>query len=174
MTFSLWIPHIFLKFTNWLPFFALAASKCSKFWKHKFHAGLNQSSHFKAIILNSFILKTVFCGFPSFSILKVFFPHLPLFNYKAFDFQEAFKITEDIHNLMMISKKLPNPKTMANYYQKLAMVFWKAGYYLFHAAALFKLFQLSKEMKKNLTPEELQRWARWIGYYRFNFYISSS
>ncbi|CAH0394207.1 unnamed protein product [Bemisia tabaci] len=73
--------------------------------------------------------------------------------------QEAFKITEDIHNLMMISKKLPNPKTMANYYQKLAMVFWKAGYYLFHAAALFKLFQLSKEMKKNLTPEELQRMA---------------
>jgi translation initiation factor 3 subunit A len=37
------------------------------------------------------------------------------------------------------------------------MVFWKAGNYLFHAAALFKLFQLSKEMKKNITPEELQR-----------------
>lgn len=48
---------------------------------------------------------------------------------------------------------------MANYYQKLAMVFWKAGNYLFHAAALFKLFQLSKEMKKNITQEELQRMA---------------
>lgn len=46
---------------------------------------------------------------------------------------------------------------MANYYQKLAMVFWKAGYYLFHAAALFKLFQLSKDMKKNITADELQR-----------------
>lgn len=60
---------------------------------------------------------------------------------------------------MNLSKKSPVPKTMANYYQKLAMVFWKAGNYLFHAAALFKLFQLSKEMKKNITQEELQRMA---------------
>ncbi|KAJ8964950.1 hypothetical protein NQ314_004505, partial [Rhamnusium bicolor] len=73
--------------------------------------------------------------------------------------QEAYKAIEDIHNLMNLSKKMPVPKTMANYYQKLAMVFWKAGNYLFHAAALFKLFQLSKEMKKNITPEELQRMA---------------
>ncbi|XP_044754026.1 eukaryotic translation initiation factor 3 subunit A [Coccinella septempunctata] len=73
--------------------------------------------------------------------------------------QEAYKAIEDIHNLMNISKKMPVPKTMANYYQKLAMVFWKAGNYLFHAAALIKLFQLSKEMKKNITPEELQRMA---------------
>lgn len=73
--------------------------------------------------------------------------------------QEAYKAIEDIHGLMNLSKKLPVPKTMANYYQKLAMVFWKAGNYLFHAAALFKLFQLSKEMKKNITPEELQRSA---------------
>jgi translation initiation factor 3 subunit A len=56
-----------------------------------------------------------------------------------------------------MSKKPPVAKTMANYYQKLAMVFWKAGYYLFHAAALFKLFQLSKDMKKNITSEELTR-----------------
>ncbi|XP_074031572.1 eukaryotic translation initiation factor 3 subunit a isoform X2 [Leptinotarsa decemlineata] len=73
--------------------------------------------------------------------------------------QEAYKAIEDIHSLMNLSKKSPVPKTMANYYQKLAMVFWKAGNYLFHAAALFKLFQLSKEMKKNITAEELQRMA---------------
>ncbi|XP_011307539.1 eukaryotic translation initiation factor 3 subunit A [Fopius arisanus] len=73
--------------------------------------------------------------------------------------QEAYKATEDIHGLMNLSKKLPVPKTMANYYQKLAMVFWKAGNYLFHAAALFKLFQLSKEMKKNMSPDEQQRMA---------------
>ncbi|XP_060527772.1 eukaryotic translation initiation factor 3 subunit A [Cylas formicarius] len=73
--------------------------------------------------------------------------------------QEAYKAIEDIHNLMNLSKKMPVPKTMANYYQKLAMVFWKAGNYLFHAAALFKLLQLSKEMKKNITHEELQRMA---------------
>lgn len=46
---------------------------------------------------------------------------------------------------------------MANYYQKLALVFWKAGNYLFHAAALLKLFQLSREMKKNMSPEELHK-----------------
>lgn len=73
--------------------------------------------------------------------------------------QEAYKAIEDIHGLMTMSKKFPVAKTMANYYQKLAMVFWKAGNYLFHAAALFKLFQLSKEMKKNITVEELQRMA---------------
>ncbi|KAK7792189.1 hypothetical protein R5R35_005144 [Gryllus longicercus] len=73
--------------------------------------------------------------------------------------QEAYKAIEDIHGLMNLSKKSPVPKTMANYYQKLAMVFWKAGNYLFHAAAHFKLFQLSKDMKKNITPEDLQRMA---------------
>lgn len=62
---------------------------------------------------------------------------------------------------MTMSKKPPVPKMMSNYYQKLAMVFWKAGpaYYLFHAAALFKLFQLNKEMKKNITQEDLQKMA---------------
>ncbi|BES96804.1 Eukaryotic translation initiation factor 3 subunit F-1 [Nesidiocoris tenuis] len=73
--------------------------------------------------------------------------------------QEAYKAIEDIHGLMNMSKKPPISKTMANYYQKLAMVFWKAGYYLFHAAALFKLFQLSKDMRKNITHDELQRMA---------------
>ncbi|KAG5319713.1 EIF3A factor, partial [Pseudoatta argentina] len=73
--------------------------------------------------------------------------------------QEAFKSSEDVHGMMNLSKKLPVPKTMANYYQKLAMVFWKAGNYLFHAAALFKLLQLSREMKKNMSSEEQQRMA---------------
>ncbi|XP_059468760.1 eukaryotic translation initiation factor 3 subunit A isoform X2 [Neocloeon triangulifer] len=73
--------------------------------------------------------------------------------------QEAYKAIEDIHGLMNLAKKSPVPKTMANYYQKLALVFWKAGHNLFHAAALFKLFQLSKEMKKNITQEELSKMA---------------
>ncbi|RLU26457.1 hypothetical protein DMN91_000252 [Ooceraea biroi] len=73
--------------------------------------------------------------------------------------QEAFKSSEDVHGMMNLTKKLPVPKTMANYYQKLAMVFWKAGNYLFHAAALFKLLQLSREMKKNMSSEEQQRMA---------------
>ena len=73
--------------------------------------------------------------------------------------QEAYKAIEDIHGLMTMSKKTPVAKTMANYYQKLAMVFWKAGNQLFHASALLKLFQLTREMKKNITSDELQRMA---------------
>lgn len=84
----------------------------------------------------------------SFHISPLFFHWL---------WQEAYKAIEDIHNLMNMSKKTPVAKTMANYYGKLALVFWKAGHCLFHAAALLKLFQLSREMKKNITQEELQK-----------------
>lgn len=73
--------------------------------------------------------------------------------------QEAYKAIEDIHGLMNLGKKQPVAKTMANYYQKLAMVFWKAGNQLFHAAALLKLFQLTRDLKKNITAEETQRMA---------------
>merc|ERR1711892_235598 len=48
---------------------------------------------------------------------------------------------------------------MANYYQKLALVFWKSGNFLFHAAAVFKHFQLTREMKKNISTEELAKMA---------------
>ncbi|CAB4055807.1 EIF3A [Lepeophtheirus salmonis] len=57
--------------------------------------------------------------------------------------QEAYKAVEDIYGLMIISKKSFQPKTMSNYYQKVALVFWKSGYHLFHAAAIFKHFQLN-------------------------------
>ena len=70
-------------------------------------------------------------------------------------FAEAYKAIEDIHGLMILSKKVFQPKMMANYYQKLALVFWKCGNQLFHAAAIFKYFQLTREMKKNISPEEL-------------------
>lgn len=73
--------------------------------------------------------------------------------------QEAYKAIEDIHGLMNLSKKAPNPRLMANYYQKLSLVFWKSNNYLFHSAALFRLFYLSREQKKNITPDEIQRMA---------------
>lgn len=73
--------------------------------------------------------------------------------------QEAYKAIEDIHGLMNLSKKAPNPRLMANYYQKLALVFWKSSNYLFHAAALFRLFHLSREQKKNITADEIQKMA---------------
>ncbi|QQP35662.1 Eukaryotic translation initiation factor 3 subunit A [Caligus rogercresseyi] len=72
---------------------------------------------------------------------------------------EAYKAVEDIHGLMTFSKKTFQPKTMSNYYQKLALVFWKSGYHLFHATAILKHFQLSRDMKKNLSPEELGKMA---------------
>lgn len=75
--------------------------------------------------------------------------------------QEAYRATDDIKKfgLMNLTKKLPKPQLMANYYQKLALVFWKANNPLFHAAALFKLFTLSKELRKNMTQEDVQRMA---------------
>merc|ERR1712050_259622 len=60
---------------------------------------------------------------------------------------------------MSLSKKVFQPKMMANYYQKLALVFWKSGNFLFHAAAVFKHFQLTREMKKNISTEELAKMA---------------
>lgn len=71
--------------------------------------------------------------------------------------QEAYKAVEDIHNLMGISKKALQPKMMAQYYLKLALVFWKSGNQLYHAAAVFKHFQLVREMKKHLSQEELAK-----------------
>ena len=73
--------------------------------------------------------------------------------------KEAYKAVEDIHGLIMsLSKKVFQPKMMAYYYQKLALVFWKSGNFLFHAAAEFKNFQLTRE-KKNISTEELAKMA---------------
>ncbi|GIY11436.1 hypothetical protein CEXT_184881 [Caerostris extrusa] len=74
-------------------------------------------------------------------------------------YQEAFKANEDIYALLNLSKKTPNPKLMANYYQKQALVFWMNRNYLFHAAALFRLFYISKEQKKNITADEIVKLA---------------
>ncbi|XP_072851584.2 eukaryotic translation initiation factor 3 subunit A [Pogona vitticeps] len=71
--------------------------------------------------------------------------------------QEAFKAVEDIHGLFSLSKKPPKPQLMANYYHKVSTVFWKSGNALFHASTLHRLYHLSREMRKNLTQEEMQR-----------------
>lgn len=46
---------------------------------------------------------------------------------------------------------------MANYYNKVSTVFWKSGNALFHSCTLHRLYHLSREMRKNLTQEEMQR-----------------
>uniref|UniRef100_A0A1I8FUH8 Eukaryotic translation initiation factor 3 subunit A n=1 Tax=Macrostomum lignano TaxID=282301 RepID=A0A1I8FUH8_9PLAT len=74
-------------------------------------------------------------------------------------YNEAYKSIEDIWNLVTLSKKSPKPSIMANYYTKVALVFWKCGSHLFHAAALHKLFNLHREHKKNMASDELQTMA---------------
>jgi translation initiation factor 3 subunit A len=71
--------------------------------------------------------------------------------------QEAFKAVEDIHAFTTISKKTPKPPQLASYYSKVALVFWKAGNYVFHATTVLKLYVLHKEQKKNITHAELSR-----------------
>lgn len=73
-------------------------------------------------------------------------------------YQEAFKAVEDIHGLFALSKKPPKPQLMANYYNKVSTVFWKSGNALFHACTLHRLYHLSREMRKNLTQDEMQRY----------------
>ncbi|GFY51631.1 eukaryotic translation initiation factor 3 subunit A [Trichonephila inaurata madagascariensis] len=65
---------------------------------------------------------------------------------------EAFKAAEDIHLLINFAKK-SNSKAVAIYYEKLSLVFWKANDLLYHAAALFRFFQLSRDVKKNFSYE---------------------
>ncbi|OTF77156.1 eukaryotic translation initiation factor 3 subunit A-like protein [Euroglyphus maynei] len=76
--------------------------------------------------------------------------------------QEAYKAADDIRkfNLMNLTKKgLGKPQLIASYYQKLSLVFWKANSNLFHATALFRLFHLSKELRKNITADDIQKMA---------------
>lgn len=74
--------------------------------------------------------------------------------------QEAYKATDDIKkfNLMNLTKKgHGKPQLIASYYQKLSLVFWKASSHLFHAAAQFRLFHLSKDLRKNLSADDIQK-----------------
>ncbi|CAI4227480.1 unnamed protein product [Auanema sp. JU1783] len=77
--------------------------------------------------------------------------------------QEAYKSAEDVHGMMQLSKdkdkKTVKPASYVNYYDKLALVFWKAGNSLFHAAALLQKFTIYKDMKKSFTPDEAQEQA---------------
>ena len=73
--------------------------------------------------------------------------------------REACRAVEDIHGLMFLSRKVLQPKMMANYYQRLALVFWKSGSILFYATAVFKRFQLTREIKKNVSQEEVAKTA---------------
>uniref|UniRef100_A0A0K0G0D7 Eukaryotic translation initiation factor 3 subunit A n=1 Tax=Strongyloides venezuelensis TaxID=75913 RepID=A0A0K0G0D7_STRVS len=71
--------------------------------------------------------------------------------------QEAYKSAEDLHGMMQLSKdidkKMVKPVSYANYYDKLALIFWQGGNTLFHAAALMQKFAF-KDVKKSLNNED--------------------
>ncbi|ESO12017.1 hypothetical protein HELRODRAFT_63527 [Helobdella robusta] len=73
--------------------------------------------------------------------------------------QEAYKAVEDIHSLIIISKKQPKPSLLANYYHKLALVLYKSGNAMFHACTWHKLYHLHREQRKNMTESDLQKLA---------------
>ncbi|GAA6005662.1 hypothetical protein JCM10207_005287 [Rhodosporidiobolus poonsookiae] len=56
--------------------------------------------------------------------------------------QEAFRTAEDIHTLVGMSKRAPKASMMASFYDKMAKVFAVGHNFLFHAAALGKLYSL--------------------------------
>ncbi|TKR78190.1 hypothetical protein L596_019040 [Steinernema carpocapsae] len=72
--------------------------------------------------------------------------------------QEAYRSAEDLHGMMQLSKdkdkRMVKPTSYVNYYDKLALVFWKGGNSLFHAAALLQKFIIYKDMKKSFSEEE--------------------
>uniref|UniRef100_A0A914ZX12 Eukaryotic translation initiation factor 3 subunit A n=2 Tax=Ascarididae TaxID=6250 RepID=A0A914ZX12_PARUN len=72
--------------------------------------------------------------------------------------QEAYRSAEDVHGMMQLSKdkdkRMVKPASYVNYFDKLALVFWKAGNRLFHAAALLQKFIIHKDMKKTFSSEE--------------------
>lgn len=71
--------------------------------------------------------------------------------------QEAFKAMEDIHGLFSLSIKPPKPQLLVNYNNKVSTVFWKFGNALLQASTLHCLCHLSREMRKNLTQDEMQK-----------------
>eukprot|EP01090_Pellita_catalonica_P013591 TRINITY_DN3270_c0_g1_i1.p1 TRINITY_DN3270_c0_g1~~TRINITY_DN3270_c0_g1_i1.p1 ORF type:complete len:1045 (+),score=239.98 TRINITY_DN3270_c0_g1_i1:68-3202(+) len=74
--------------------------------------------------------------------------------------QEAFKSIKDIHGLMTLSKTVQlKPVMMANYYDKLAQIFWVSKNHLFHAYARYKYYTLCRNQNTNLSADELKEMA---------------
>lgn len=99
-----------------------------------------------------------FVSSDDFVLYRLHFTLVELINSAAILWlQEAFKAVEDLHGLIMLTKK---PSLLANYYQKLALVFWNSDNQLFHACSYLRLFHLTREQRKNLSSEDLQKWVQ--------------
>jgi len=73
--------------------------------------------------------------------------------------QEAFRTVEDINEVMLIIKQQPAPQRMANYFEKLAQLFWTSHNYVFHAYAWLRFYLISRDQNRSLSEEDLQRLA---------------
>lgn len=71
--------------------------------------------------------------------------------------QEAIKILEDIHNIMMNRRAAVKPKILSDYFENLAKMFWKSEFYHYHAVAYFNHYTLIRTKQKNIKTEELEQ-----------------
>ncbi len=69
--------------------------------------------------------------------------------------QESFRSVEDVHNLMLQSKRSPSPEMMCIYYERLIQIFWQAKNFLFHSYSCIKYFNLLRKLKHDISEAQV-------------------
>eukprot|EP00051_Salpingoeca_urceolata_P005401 m.72993 g.72993 ORF g.72993 m.72993 type:complete len:1034 (+) comp14298_c0_seq2:137-3238(+) len=70
--------------------------------------------------------------------------------------QEAYKAVEDISNLREVFKRPLDPRPLAMFFDKLAMVLLQSKDYAYHATTWHKLFSIHKEQRRSFSAQEAQ------------------